>query len=136
MSEVEQIARTLGFPVVDLPAVAAHSMESAIRFMVERLVLDGSLRVGSADAIVSSVLKRESLGSTALGGTVAMPHSISSTADRVLGILAHSPSPVPWDSPDGQPVETICLIIAPLDRPGDYMQTLEKVAWAMKRKQR
>lgn len=38
MSEVEHIAKTLGFPVVVLPDVAARSTESAIRFLVERLV--------------------------------------------------------------------------------------------------
>ena len=97
-------------------------------------VQDGSLHVESTDETVTSVLKRESLGSTALGGAVALPHGINSAVDRVLGILARSSSPVPWDSPDGQPVETICLIITSVDRPGDYGRVLEKVFQAMKGK--
>ena len=134
MSEVEHIAKTLAFPVVVLPNVAALSTESAIRFLVERLKQDGSLPAESADEIVSSVLKRESLGSTALGGGAALPHGTHSAIDRVLGILARSSSSIPWESPDGQPVVTICLILAPVDRPGDYGRVLENVAQAMKGK--
>ena len=129
---MERIATTLGFPVVILPDAAAGAMESAIRFLVDSLVVGGFLHAKSADEAVRNVLKREFLGSTALGEGVAMPHSNSSAVDRVVGILAHCASPVPWETPDGQQVRTICLILAPVDRPGDYLRALEQVAQAMK----
>jgi PTS system nitrogen regulatory IIA component len=133
MSTVEHIAATLGFPVVVLPAAAAGSMESAITFVVDRLIERNIVPVESGNEILTNLLKRETLGSTALGGAVALPHGVSSAVDRVIGILARCSSPVPWNAPDGQPVETICLIIAPVDRPGDYSRVLEQVAQAIKR---
>jgi len=132
MSAVEQLAASLGFSVVILPDTVADSVQSAIRFLVERLSEDGLILPQAVNEVVSNVMKRERLGPTALGGGVALPHMISTAVNRVIGILAHCSSPVPWESPDGQGIRTICLILSPIDRPGDYMRALEKVARAMK----
>jgi nitrogen PTS system EIIA component len=132
MTAVEQVAASLGFSVLILPDTVTGSVQSAIRFLVERLSDGGLISLQAVDQVVSNVMKREWLGSTALGGGVAMPHMTSTAVNRVMGILAHCSSPVPWESPDGQGVRTICLILSPTDRPGDYMRALEKVARAMK----
>jgi mannitol/fructose-specific phosphotransferase system IIA component (Ntr-type) len=127
MSAVEQIAASFGFSVVILPVTVAESTQSAIRFLVERLSDGGLILTQDVEKVVSNAMKRESLGSTALGGGFAMPHMTSTAVNRVMGILAHCSSPVPWDSPDGQGIRTICLILSPTDRPGDYMRALEQV---------
>src|SRR5262245_31246857 len=127
MSAVEQVAASLGFSVVILPDAASGSVQSAMRFLVERLSDGGLIPLQAVDQVVSNVMKREWLGSTAFGG-VAMSHMTSTAVNRVIGILAHCSSPVPWESPDGQGIRTICLILSPTDRPGDYMRALEKVA--------
>jgi nitrogen PTS system EIIA component len=134
MNPLEQIAGALGFPVVVLPVAAAGSTTSAISFLVDCLIKGGFLRVETAEEVRSNVMNRERLGSTALGGGSALPHCTGSSIDRVLGIFARSSCPVPWDAPDGKPVETICLILAPIVRPGDYMRALEMVAQAMREK--
>jgi mannitol/fructose-specific phosphotransferase system IIA component (Ntr-type) len=128
---LEQVAEELGFPVVVLPIDAAHSMESAISFLVDCLIEGGYLQKKSADEIVSSVLKRELLGTTAIGEGVAIPHSTCSVMQMALGIFARCACPVPWQTPDGKQIETICLILCPVDRPVDYMRALEKVKRAM-----
>jgi PTS system fructose-specific IIA component len=132
MSALEQIAASLGFSAVILPDDAAGSVQSAIRFLVERLMEGGLILPHTVDAVVSDLMKRESIASTGLGAGFAMPHRMSTAVNRVVGILAHSPSPVPWESPDGRGAQTICLILSPADRPpGDYMRALEKVSRAM-----
>src|SRR5688572_30257015 len=122
MSFAEEVPGDLNFPVVALPESAAGSAESAIRFLVGQLVAGGFLRAESADEVVRSVLKREMLGSTALGGGVAVPHANSSAVDRLVGILARSASAVPWGAPGGEPVRAICLFVTPVGRPGDYLR--------------
>jgi nitrogen PTS system EIIA component len=134
MNTLEQIAATLGFPVVVLPDAAACSMESAIRFLVDRLIHQGLLHAKFADDVVRKVLLRERLGSTALGKGVALPHVVSTEVDRVLGIFADCSVAVPWESPDGWDVRTICLILSPVERPIDYLRALEQVALALRRK--
>src|SRR5690349_6326204 len=140
MSTLNQIAATLGFPVVVLPETAAGSTEPAIRFLADRLVEGGLIQATFIDHVMSNLLRREMLGSTALGEGVALPHSMiiptSGELDRVIGILAHCSSPVPWETPDGQESRNICLILAPHDRPGEYMRVLEQVARAMREKRK
>jgi mannitol/fructose-specific phosphotransferase system IIA component (Ntr-type) len=128
---VERIAKKLGFPVAVLPDTAAGSVEAAVRFLINKLVQGGNVPASAAKGIVENILKRESLGSTALGGAVALPHATHSAVDRLQGILGRCSSPVPWKSPDGKRVETICLIIAPVDGPG---MVWEKVAQALRGK--
>jgi len=132
-SRAVALAATLGFPVVVLPDAAVGSVESAIRFLVDRLIEGSFLHAKFADDIVRTVLKRELLGSTAIGEGLALPHLKSSAVDRVVGILGHCSSPVAWADSDGQKVRTICLILAPVDRPVDYRRTLGQVAEAMRR---
>ena len=134
MSTVEEIATKLGFAYVTLPDAAAGSVESAIRFLVVRLLEGGLLHGQSVDQIVSNVLSRESLGSTALGSGVAVPHTTSSAVDRMIGVFAHCSFPVPWKTPDGQAVRSICLIVAPVNRPVDYLRALEQISQAMRHK--
>ena len=133
MDNVEQIAANLGFPVVILPDAAAGSVESAIRFLVECLIERGFLQVESADEAVNKILKREMLGSTAVGEGAALPHSGISGVDRLIGIFAHCASPVPWESPDGQKVRSICLLLAPIKRPALYLRALNQVVPAIRR---
>jgi mannitol/fructose-specific phosphotransferase system IIA component (Ntr-type) len=130
---LEQAADALGFPLVTLPERASSSMGSAIGFLVDRLVDGGFLHADSADEVIKHLLKRERLGSTAIGGAFAMPHGMSLAVDRVVGILARCSRPVQWEAPDGPPVETVCLILGPAqESPGDYMHAFEKIAHAAK----
>jgi mannitol/fructose-specific phosphotransferase system IIA component (Ntr-type) len=131
MSALE-VAETLGFPLVTLPGAASRSTESAISFLVNQLIQSGLLLDTSVDEMVGRVLQRERLGSTAFGNAAALPHSTCSAVDRVIGILARCPHPVPWQAPDRQCVRTICLILGPVDKPRDYIRALEKVVRAMK----
>jgi mannitol/fructose-specific phosphotransferase system IIA component (Ntr-type) len=131
---LKETATALGFPLVTLPAVAARSKEDCVAFLVNCLVERGFFKTQGAAEVVRKVLQRESLGSTGIGGSVALPHVLSPATSRVVGILAHCTMPVPWEAVDGKPVETICLIFGPSDHgTGDYLHALEKVARAVKR---
>jgi PTS system nitrogen regulatory IIA component len=132
---VERIAKKLGYAVAVLPDTAAVSVEAAIRFLVYELVQRGNVPANAAKGIVENILKRESLGSTAPGGAVALPHATHLAVDRLQGILGRCSPPVPWKALDGKPVQLICLSIAPQDRPGDHFRVLETVARALREKE-
>src|SRR4051812_4001898 len=86
----------LNFPVVDLPASATSSPGAAVRFLVGELVRAGRVRPEHAERVACQVLYRESLGSTAIGCGVAIPHSKSDVVEEVLGIIGRSAAPVAW----------------------------------------
>lgn len=67
--------------------------------------------------LLEMLLERESLGSTHIGDGVALPHP---QTDELPGlreprlVIALLTRPVPWgDAPDADPVDTVCMLIAP-----------------------
>jgi PTS system fructose-specific IIA component/PTS system nitrogen regulatory IIA component len=121
------------FPAVAIPLDAAASPENAIRFLVGKLVAIGELPALAASQVEQAVLARESLGSTAVGKGVAVPHGICGMLKRVIGIVGKSSKGIDWETPDGTSVHRICLIVAPVDRPGDHIRALEMATSALRK---
>src|SRR3974390_1015334 len=109
--------------------LAASNKEGVIREMVEGLRAAGQFK-GATDSedIIRAILKRELLGSTGIGRGVAIPHTKHSGVDKLVGTIAVSPTGVPFESLDGEPVFVFVLLISPQDRPGDHLRALENVS--------
>ncbi len=110
------------------PDLTATTKETVIREMVELLRAAGHFKVGEPEDIVKAILKREQLGSTGIGRSVAIPHTKHPSVDRLIGTVAVSHAGVPFDSLDGEPVHVFVLLISPQDRPGDHLRALENVS--------
>src|SRR6059058_4131847 len=115
-----------------VPDLKAATKETVIREMVTSLRDAGYFKGGELEDIVKAVLKRELLGSTGIGRSVAIPHSKHSTADRLIGTVAVSRGGVSFDSLDGEPVHVFVLLISPQDRPGDHLRALENVSRSLR----
>lgn len=115
-----------------VPTLTATTKEGVIREMVKSLQSAGYFRDGDVEEIIKSVLRREQLGSTGIGRNIAIPHSKHASADRLIGTLAVSPTGVPFESIDGEPVFLFVLLVSPQDRPGDHLRALENVVRTMK----
>ena len=118
-----------------VPDLKANTKEGVIREMVESLRAAGYFKGGELEDIVKAILKRELLGSTGIGRSVAIPHSKHSTVDRLVGTVGISRGGVPFDSLDGEPVHVFVLLISPQDRPGDHLRALENVVRSMRNEQ-
>lgn len=66
-----------------------------------------------ADELVAAVLRREELGSTGLGGGVAIPHARVPGVSSPIGVLAVLDRPIDFDAIDGLPVGLVCLLALP-----------------------
>ena len=106
----------------------AASKEDAIRALVGKLVEVGRVLEKDAEDISRAIMKRESLGSTAIGGGVAIPHARHVSVQSLIGTVAVCPGGMPFESKDGKPVYVLVLIISPHDRPGDHLRALENVS--------
>lgn len=126
------VSWTAGFPVFLVKAAEARNKDQAIRTVVGRLVNTGRLRAEDRDGIVSAILKRELLGSTAIGRGLAIPHAIHPGVVQVVGALAKLPGGVEFDASDGQPVCLLCLLVTPIGRPGDHLRALEAVSRSLR----
>lgn len=67
----------------------------------------------STSEILSGLAARERLGSTGLGASVAMPHARIAGVSRITGAFLRLTVPVPFDSPDHQPVDLLFGLVVP-----------------------
>lgn len=110
----------------------AGTKEEVIREMVASLRAAGYFKDGELEDVVKAVLKRELLGSTGIGRSVAIPHAKHTTLERIIGTVAVSSGGVAFDSLDGEPVHIVVLLISPPDRPGDHLRALENVSRSLR----
>jgi len=88
-----------------------------------------SIKKGAdAELIVSTLLKREELGSTGIGKGIAIPHCRSLAVDKLEISVGRTMKPLNFNAIDKKPVFLIFLIIAPPQDPGNqYLITLGKI---------
>lgn len=100
--------------------------------VIEDLVY--SIKTGTdAELIVSTLLKREELGSTGIGKGIAIPHCRSLAVDKLEIAIGRTAKPINFNAIDKKPVSLIFLIIAPPQDPGNqYLLTLGKIVQVAK----
>lgn len=126
--------RMSNFVVPDaiVPELKASTKEGVIREMVESLRTAGYFREHEVEELVKSIMRREQLGSTGIGRNIAIPHSKSPSADRLIGTLAVARDGIGFDSIDAEPVYVFVLLVSPMDQPGLHLRALENVVRTMK----
>lgn len=86
-------------------------------------------RHGIARATVYDALfAREKLGSTGLGQGIAIPHGRIKGIKDALGAFFRLAAPVPFDSPDGQPVSMMFVLMVPEAATERHLQLLSELA--------
>jgi PTS system nitrogen regulatory IIA component len=78
--------------------------------------------------ILSELVKREQLGSTGMGGGVAIPHARFHQVAKPFGMLVRLKRPIAFDAVDDQPVDTIVLLLLPDAPNGERLGVLACIA--------
>ena len=118
-----------GYPAVDLPPSATESPEAAIKYLVDQLAQSGRLRPADAGRVCGELLHRESLGSTAIGGGLALPHSKSDAVSDVSGVVGRAAEPIRWPrGPGEEAVRLVCLLVTPTSDPGTFLRAMEDLS--------
>lgn len=81
-----------------------------------------------ADVAVEQIQKRDDLGSTGIGGGVALPHARFREVGKPFGVLARLRQPIDFDAVDGQPVDLVLLILLPASPQLDQLNALAAAA--------
>ncbi len=90
--------------------------------------LKKSCREVKEKEIYEKLIKREELGSTAIGKEVAIPHCKSKSVKDSLVLLAVSRKGVDFNAMDGKPVRLLFLVISPPENPSLNLQILAAIA--------
>ena len=74
------------------------------------------------------LLERERLGSTGIGGGIAIPHGRMAGLAKPVGVFARLGHPVDFDSIDERPVDSVFLLLAPEGAGADHLKALARVS--------
>src|SRR6185369_17036288 len=84
---------------------------------------------GIARSTVSdNLFARERLGSTGLGHGVAVPHGRIKGLKAPLAAFVRLTAPIPFESPDGQPVNLLVFLLIPDHVTQQHLEILSEVA--------
>lgn len=79
-------------------------------------------------ALLKALLERERLGSTAVGGGVAIPHCRVEGVDQIVGVFVKLATPIKYDAPDNQPVDLLFALVVPADCVDGHLQALAAIS--------
>jgi PTS system nitrogen regulatory IIA component len=80
------------------------------------------------DQVAPLLLKREDLGSTGVGGGVAIPHARLPELHRPFGLLAKLRQPIEFDAIDGRAVDLVFVLLLPANAENGQLGALALVA--------
>jgi PTS system nitrogen regulatory IIA component len=78
--------------------------------------------------VVEGLVAREKLGSTAMGGGVAIPHARLAGLKSIIGLFARLEKPVDFEAADGQGVDLAFVLLAPEESGADHLRALARVS--------
>jgi PTS system nitrogen regulatory IIA component len=79
-------------------------------------------------AVYDALFAREKMGSTGLGLGIAIPHGRIKGLKEAHGAFLRLSAPVPFDSPDGQPVSLVFVLLVPEAASEHHLQLLSELA--------
>ncbi len=80
------------------------------------------------DHLLAELRKREELGSTGVGGGVALPHARLHQVSKPTGMLLRLRKPIAFDAVDGEPVDIVFLLLLPENPEGEQLGALAAIA--------
>ncbi len=108
-----------------IPTLKAKSKKQALQDLAEL----GTVVTGLPTRdLVEGLMQRERLGSTGLGGGIAIPHAKFKGLDRIHCLVARLDQPIEFESLDNEPVDLIFVLLAPEHASGDHLKALARIS--------
>ncbi|HKT54088.1 MAG TPA: PTS IIA-like nitrogen regulatory protein PtsN [Caulobacteraceae bacterium] len=113
------------------PKLAAQSKRQALSLIAEIAARRFGLDAGE---VLDALLAREQAGSTGVGSGVAAPHAKLKGLTQMRGLFVRLETPVDFGALDGQPVDLIFTLLAPLKASSEHLRALARVARLLRQK--
>ena len=94
---------------------------------ISRLLTQNAEYVAEKD-VFTSLINREKLGSTGLGGGVAIPHGRLRGVEHSVGAFIRLAKPIDYDAADGAPVDLVFGLLVPQDATSQHLEILAGIA--------
>jgi fructose-specific phosphotransferase system IIA component len=106
--------------------------EDVMKELVDALIESGEVEKDKRPKLIDALMSRESLGSTAIGQGVAIPHAKSEYVKELVAAFGLSKKGVDFDSLDGEMVYIFFLLLAPQDSAGPHLKALARISRLLK----
>lgn len=116
-------------PELIFPALSARDGRGALVEIAEGIA--AALPGVSPAALARGFAEREQLGSTALGGALAVPHCKVPGLERAYVAVGVSPAGIEFGAADGRPVRVFFAVVSPAAAPTAHLKLLAAISrWA------
>lgn len=109
-----------------LAPLKGRSRDDVIREMAERL--QSRTDAGPGVDLTTKLLERERLGTTAIGGGIAIPHCKVGGLKAPFLVLGVSQEGVAFESLDGKSTHVVFLVVSPLENPNVNLSLLAAIS--------
>jgi PTS system nitrogen regulatory IIA component len=106
--------------------IAATNKESLFE-TVARILSDDQPSL-PYDEVLDRLVTREALGSTGMGQGIAIPHCRTAHCTRPLGCLLTLDAAIPFNAPDGVPVDLVFVLLVPVHAHQEHLDILANIA--------
>ena len=113
-------------PELIFPNLVGTDRPGILRVLAESMARNGV--ISDADSMYRRLVEREELGSTAIGGGVAIPHCKMDNLEDVVVAVGLSRDGVEFESEDGSPVRLFFLVVSPSDKPAAHLRSLAAIS--------
>jgi PTS system nitrogen regulatory IIA component len=106
--------------------VSGGDGRAVLRALAAELAAAGAVPDG--EELFRRLWEREQLGSTGVGGGVAIPHCKLAGLDGPILAVALARQAVAYGAPDGQPVKAFFVVVSPSDSPAEHLRSLALIS--------
>ena len=113
---------TLLRPDLVFPGLEGRDGKDVLQTLAQKIAEAGGVR--SSEELLEKLLEREGVGSTAIGGGVAIPHCKLAGLENIVLAVGVVPGGVDLEAPDKEAVTVLFLVISPEDSPAEHLKCL------------
>ncbi|MBU1309635.1 PTS IIA-like nitrogen regulatory protein PtsN [Rheinheimera muenzenbergensis] len=122
--------------------LAENCTKSAVLFNSKKRILEYIAELAHQQlpdiaeySILEALTTREKLGSTGIGGGIAIPHGKLKNVTEPKLVFVVSKETIPFDAIDNQPVDIFCAILIPEQQCQAHLSTLAAIARLLSQKE-
>ena len=111
-----------------VPDLAATSKVEVLAEMIDALVEAGALRAEQRPHAVQALVARERICTTAINGSVAIPHGKHPGVHQLVGMVGRSLAGIPFEAEDGIPVHLFFLLLSNQNESSRHLEALAHIS--------
>ena len=102
--------------------------KTILSYILDHLIQKKKIKKEHKRIVLRALLQREEMGSTAIGGHIALPHARTETVNNIIVCFSVSKEGIAFDSLDQEPVHIIALLLSNQKEAGLHLNMLAFLA--------